>query len=51
MHYMLDHWYKLWVWLLENNASRATAILVFITGLYAILTCASRKQLLARHEQ
>jgi hypothetical protein len=38
MHYLLDHWYRLWVWLLENSASRATAILVFITGLYAVLT-------------
>lgn len=38
MRYILDHLYKLWVWLLANSASRATVILVFITGLYAILT-------------
>jgi hypothetical protein len=35
---MLDLWDKLWLWLLSDNASRATVILVFITGLYAILT-------------
>jgi hypothetical protein len=38
MHHILDQWYKLWSWLLANSASRATAILVFITGWYAILT-------------
>jgi len=38
MHYILDRWYKIWSWLLTNNASRATAILVFITGWYAVLT-------------
>jgi len=38
MHYILDLGYKLWSWLLANGASRATAILVFITGWYAILT-------------
>jgi hypothetical protein len=38
MHFTLDHWYRLWTWLLENSASRATAVLVFIAGLYAILT-------------
>jgi hypothetical protein len=38
MHFILDRWYRLWTWLLENSASRATAVLVFITGLYAILT-------------
>jgi len=38
MHSILDHWYKLWDWLLANSASRATVILVFITGFYAILT-------------
>jgi hypothetical protein len=34
MHYMLDRWYRLWSWLLQDSA----AILVFITGGYAILT-------------
>jgi hypothetical protein len=38
MHHVLDDWYRLWAWLLENGASRATAILVFITGFYAFLT-------------
>lgn len=38
MHYILDHWYKFWVWLLANSASRATGILVLITGWYVILT-------------
>jgi hypothetical protein len=34
MQYVLDHWYRLWGWLLQDSA----AILVFITGGYAILT-------------
>jgi hypothetical protein len=38
MHYMQDYWYKLWSWLVDNGASRATAILVFVTAWYAILT-------------
>jgi len=38
MHYLAGHLHKLWDWLLANNASRATAILVFITGWYAFLT-------------
>jgi hypothetical protein len=38
MHYIFDYGYRLWSWLLANSASRATAILVFITGWYAILT-------------
>jgi hypothetical protein len=38
MHYILNHLYKLWSCLLAENASRATAILVFITGWYALLT-------------
>jgi hypothetical protein len=36
MHYILDRGYRLWAWLLQD--SRATAILVFITAWYAILT-------------
>jgi hypothetical protein len=38
MRYIFDHWYELWAWLVANSASRATAMLVFITGLYAVLT-------------
>lgn len=38
MHYISDHCYKLWTWLLADNASRATIILVFITALYVFLT-------------
>ncbi len=38
MHYILAYWYMFWSWLLANGASRATAILVFITGAYATLT-------------
>jgi hypothetical protein len=38
MHNILNHWYKLWFWLIADSASRATTILVFITGWYAILT-------------
>ena len=34
MHHIID----LWTWLLADNASRATVILVLITGLYVILT-------------
>ena len=38
MHYILDQWYKVWTWLLANNASRATGLLVAISGLYCFLT-------------
>ena len=38
MHYILDVWYKLWSWLLADNASRATVILALITSLYVFLT-------------
>jgi hypothetical protein len=38
MHDILDHWYKLWAWLLANNGSRVAAILVVITGWYTVLT-------------
>jgi hypothetical protein len=38
MHYIVDGWRGVWNWLLANNASRATGLLVFITGLYAFLT-------------
>lgn len=38
MHYVLADWYRLWSWLLANGASRATAILVFVTAAYAMLT-------------
>lgn len=37
MHYLIDHWCMLWTWLVEGT-NRATVILVFITGFYAILT-------------
>jgi len=37
MPYILRYSYKVWSWLLAT-ASRATVILVFITGFYAILT-------------
>jgi hypothetical protein len=37
MPYILRYSYKVWSWLLVG-ASRATVILVFITGFYAILT-------------
>ena len=37
-YFALTNLYKLWAWLLENNASRATVILVAITGIYAVLT-------------
>jgi hypothetical protein len=38
VYYLLGLWQELWFWLLRDNASRATAILVFITGFYAFLT-------------
>jgi hypothetical protein len=38
MHYIIDHWYKLWAWLLANNGSRVGVILVFITAWYTYLT-------------
>jgi hypothetical protein len=38
MHYILLHWNKLSSWLLADNASRATVSLVFITGVYVVLT-------------
>lgn len=38
MHYALEHWYRLWSWLVADNASRGTVILVLITAVYAILT-------------
>src|ERR1700688_1772339 len=38
MHRIFELGNKVWSWLLANNASRATVILVFITALYAFLT-------------
>lgn len=38
MNYLNQHWLWLWDWLTEQGASRATAILVFITAYYAFLT-------------
>ena len=38
MHHLFDQGHTLWVWLLKDNASRATAVLVFITAFYAFLT-------------
>jgi hypothetical protein len=38
MHNVIELWYRLWFWLLENSASRATVILVIITTVYVILT-------------
>lgn len=37
MHRALDDWYRLWNWLIDGNASRATVILVFVTILYVML--------------
>jgi hypothetical protein len=38
MHYVLGRYSALWDWLLANNASRATGLLVLISGLYCFLT-------------
>jgi hypothetical protein len=38
MDYIINQWNTLWSWLLANNASRATGLLVVISGLYCLLT-------------
>jgi hypothetical protein len=38
MHYLHQHWLWLFDWLTKQGASRATAILVFVTAYYAFLT-------------
>jgi hypothetical protein len=38
MHYILNRCGTLWNWLLANNASQATGLLVLISGLYCFLT-------------
>jgi len=38
MHYILNRCSALWGWLLANNASQATGLLFFITGVYCFLT-------------
>jgi hypothetical protein len=38
MRHTLDDSYRVWGWLLANNASRTAVLLLFITTVYAFLT-------------